>query len=458
LSARRAFVWATLGVTAFIVYGSLVPFHFRARSEAVHAFRAALAAGVKIESRSDAVVNVMLGVPLGFALLGAASADRRWPRPKGALVGLLVLPVCVLFSAAVEFGQLYTETRVCAASDIAAQALGAAAGVALWVLCGQALTGRVRAVWGGADVNAAGRILIAYLALVGFIRTLPFDVSASPADLYRKVRDGGMVFRPFSEFDGTSDAEGWAHTAKLAKLAGLYFPIGLLAARLKGRIETWSIVRVALAACALGAGLEAVQLVVRSRTPSATDALVGAFAAVAGWYAGRVHHEGLALPFAVSWGIVWLAGMTPVTQPPVGAARLEVPRPFDWVPGLPLETGEPLNALEEILTKLVLFGLLGVLVAAWRLPPRTRRGAGGSVRTTAVIAVALGLLTAGFTENGQRWYETHSPNITDVLLGGCGAAIGVVAAGVLRDRRGARPQGAPPRPAGPPAPGSSLVC
>ncbi len=431
---RRLFAWAALGVAAFVVYGSLVPFHFRALTltDAVDSFRTVLAVGVKIESRSDAAANVMLGVPLGFALLGLASVDRGWRRGKIAAVGLLLLPACALFSAAVEFAQLFTTSRVCSASDILAQTVGAAAGMTAWVLCGQALTDRTRAIWNRADVNAAGKMLIAYLVLLAFIQTLPFDVSASPANLYRKFRDGGVRFTPFGEFTGMTDAERWKQTAKLAKLAGLYFPVGLLAARLKGRIETWSILRVAGAAVALGVCLEALQLVVQSRTPSATDALVGAFAAVAGWYAGRVHHEGLAIPFAASWGIVWLAGMTPITQPPTGAARLETPRPFDWMPGLPLESGDPLNTLEEMLTKLVLFGLLGILIAAWRLPPRSRREPGGSVRVAVVIAALVGLLAAGAFENSQRWYDTHTPCITDVLLGGFGAALGVVVASRLR--------------------------
>ena len=72
---------------------------------------------------------------------------------------------------------------------------------------------------------------------------------------------------------------------------------------------------------------------------------MGALAALAGWYAARVHREGLALPFVASWGVVWFAGMTAVTQSPPGTPKLETPRPFDWVPGMPLESGDPLNAL-----------------------------------------------------------------------------------------------------------------
>lgn len=434
--ARRGFAWVVLGVAGFTVYGSLVPFHFRALplGEALDLFGAILAAGPKIVSRSDAAANLLLGVPLGFALLGIGCVDRGPARAKVVRLGALLLPLCALFAAGVEFAQLFTTGRTSSASDVLAQTLGAALGMLAWVLWGQALTDRVRAIWTRADVNAAGRVLIAYVALVAFVQTLPFDLSASPYELYRKLRDGGVKFVPFGEFDGASDAERWNLIGKLVKLAGLFFPIGLLAARLKGRVAGWGIVPVALAALALAVCLEAPQLVVKSRTPSATDALVGALAAVAGWYAGRVHHEGLALPFALSWGVVWLAGMTAVTQPPAGAPLLDAPRPFDWVPGLPLESGDPLHALEEMSVKLVLFGLLGALVAAWRLPPRSRRAPAGSVPVAVALAVALGLLASAFFESGQRWHDTHTPCVTDVLLGGLGAALGVVVASVLREQ------------------------
>lgn len=424
---RRALAWVAAGAVAFVVYGSLVPFRFGPRTDS---FVRVMSDGVRITSRSDALANVLVTVPLGFALLGAVTADRRWTPGKTAAVGGLVVLACALLAAAVEFVQLYTPDRTCSASDVVAQTLGALLGCACWVLFGQLLTDRARGVWDRSAVNATGQLLLAYLGLVLLIQTLPLDVSASPADFYRKARAAARLGL-FGELDGATDAQKWKRYGDLAKLAALYFPIGLLAARLKGRVERWSIVHVLPAALMLGGCLEAAQLVVASRTPSLGDALVGALAAVAGWYAGRVHHEGLALPFALSWFVVWFAGMTPVTQPPPGAVRLEVPRPVEWVPGLVLESGDPMFALGEILTKLVLFGLLGVIIAAWRLPPRHRGGVPGAVRPAAVTAGALGLVASALIESGQRWAETHTPGVTDVLLGGLGAALGVLVASRL---------------------------
>jgi VanZ family protein len=437
---RREFAWLVLGAAGFTVYGSLVPLQFREISlaDALDAFWAVLAAGVKIDSRSDALANVMLGTPFGFALLGLVCVDRSWPRAKAVLIGLFLLPVCALFAASVEFSQLFTAARVCSTSDIAAQSFGSLVGMGVWVLWGQALTDHARAIWYRADVDAAGRLLLAYLALVVFIQTLPFDLTASPHNVYGKFRDGGVRFVPFGEFRGATSAERWAQIAKLVKLAGLYVPVGLLAAQLKGRVEGWSTARVALAALALGVCMEAIQIPIRSRVSSATDALVGALAALAGWYAARVHREGLAVPFVASWGVVWCAGMTVVTQSPPDTLKLETPRRFDWTPGLPLVSSDPMSALENMLTKLVLFGLLGVVIAAWRLPPRRRRGSRGSLRSAVVLAAALGLLLSGFFENGQRWYNEHTPSITDVLLGGLGAGLGVLVASRARPARSPR--------------------
>src|SRR5262245_23883932 len=104
---RRAFAWAALGVAAFTVYGSLVPLEFRAPPEDPVDTFCKILSEPHIDSRSDTLVNVMLGVPLGFALLGMIAADRRWPVQKQVVFGVRLLPVCAIFASAVEFSQLF---------------------------------------------------------------------------------------------------------------------------------------------------------------------------------------------------------------------------------------------------------------------------------------------------------------------------------------------------------------
>src|SRR5207248_1539661 len=116
-------------------------------------------------------------------------------------------------------------------------------------------------------------------------QALPLDLNLSPADLYRRIRHGKIRFVPFGEFRGLPGDRVWERVATLVQLAGLYLPVGLLAANLPGRF--WrsgrNLPRVFAAAVGLAVGLEAIQLAVHSRTPSATDAVVGAIAATAAW-------------------------------------------------------------------------------------------------------------------------------------------------------------------------------
>jgi VanZ family protein len=97
--------------------------------------------------------------------------------------------------------------------------------------------------------------------------------------------------------------------------------------------------------------------------------------------------------------------------------------PFDGLPGTPLVAGNPLWVLEELLTKLVLFGLLGVIVAAvaadqsWRVP---------------AWAALIGLLSALVIEVGQTRLVGHTPGLTDVLLGGLGAGCGAWTTGRVK--------------------------
>jgi VanZ family protein len=413
---RRTFALFAAGVAAFTMYGSLVPFGFRPRdpAEAAASFRWAMANRVVPQSRSDALANVLLGVPLGFGLLGAFRADRPGVRPA-VLTGLALLPGCAALAAAVEYAQLNFPARTCSGSDVLCQGVGAAAGMALWVVAGRRLTAEARRAWNGARVGGrAGRFLAAYLVLLAFVQALPLDLTASPAALYRKVRDR-VGFVPFGEFRGRTADEAWERVSALCRVAGLYLPVGLLAAALPGRF--WrsgnNVVRVALAAVGLAIGMEAVQLLVHSRTPSATDVVVGAAAAVLGWVLGRVWEKGLGLEVALVLGQAWLVVLVVVGWQPFDFGGQT--RAFDWLPGLPREGKGDLLGLEEIVTKLVMAAPLGVLVAA------VGRGTG---RGRLLGALAVGVAVTALIEAGQAFLPSRFPGLTDVLLGGLGAVVG----------------------------------
>lgn len=278
--------WLALlaGVSAaFTLVGSLVPFEFRPRpaGEVIDSFAWAMTNRVVVQSRSDGIANVLLGVPLGFALFGLACVDRVLTRRRVAVHALGVLLVCAGFAATVELAQLYAPARTCCASDVIAQGLGAALGMVLWAAFGQQLNdGICRAATGG---GAVGRYLAAYLVFLGFSQALPLDLSLSPYAVQRKFRDGGVNLVPFRELRTTAADEWRARAVALAGQAALYFPVGLLAGYLPR--ETRAQVgagRLVLATLGLAVGLELVQVPVQSRTASATDVVVGAAAVLVG--------------------------------------------------------------------------------------------------------------------------------------------------------------------------------
>ncbi len=268
---RSHYALLALGFAAFTVYGSLVPFRFHARgaSDALDAFAWVLANRVAVEARGDALANVLLGVPLGFLALAALRADRPG-RLATWLVAVALLPLCTLFAAAVEFSQLFTLTRTCSATDIVAQSLGSALGLAAWLVAGGWVTRRLRAAW--ADPRLGGRPgqrVVAYCFAAALLQMMPLDIDTSPGDLYRRLRDGEAA------------AEQWAPSA--VAVAALFLPVGLLLAAVPSRGGGLGAFGLGLA---LVAATEASQLVV-SRHARVSDVLAGAAAVAVGRVVAR---------------------------------------------------------------------------------------------------------------------------------------------------------------------------
>ncbi|MGL4419981.1 MAG: VanZ family protein, partial [Gemmataceae bacterium] len=149
----RTYAFLTLFCLAFIAYGSFVPFQFQSRSwdDALSAWRWVLDHRRLAASRSDWLANVLLGVPVGFCLLGMIHVDR--PGKRHRFLSILCLwPCCVLFSIFVEFVQLYLPMRTSSFSDVLAQALGFLIGFFSWFLMGQQITHWLRDLWASPQV------------------------------------------------------------------------------------------------------------------------------------------------------------------------------------------------------------------------------------------------------------------------------------------------------------------
>lgn len=400
---RTTYAALAAAAAAFILYGSWVPFDFRPApgGDPLDYFARCVHGRLSVYSRSDGVGNVAVAVPLGFFLLAAARVDR--PRGVGELAAAVALwPAAMAVAALAEFGQVFLPTRHPTGADIWCQALGAALGMLGWAAVGRGATAQARAVWDRSRPDdAAGRLLWAYLLWVAVAQALPLDLTASPKEVYFKLRDR-VVYVPFAEFGAGGPADAGT---KVLKLAGLFLPAGLLAGRVwptrPGR---------ALALGLWAAGLtEAGQVVITSRTPSATDVLAGTLGVLVGWAAARADRE-MRVPLAAAWAaalaVVFWAPFD--FRPDAGS--------FVWLPGRSAESGHPLFMLEDVVVKLALFATVGAACG------RTGRGA------------AAGALAALAVEAGQLFLPSHVPGMTDVIVGALGGAAGGWAAARVTHR------------------------
>ncbi|OWK43551.1 hypothetical protein FRUB_03150 [Fimbriiglobus ruber] len=424
---------------AFTIYGSYVPFHYHYRpwDEIRGAFLWALEERIHLESRSDMLANVMLGVPLGFGLLGAARVDRTG-FGRSVMVALLIWPLCTLFATVVEFFQLYFPGRTCSSLDIIAQSSGAVIGLVGWLVVGQTATNRIRRAWSDPRAGGVpGQFLLAYLGLVLLIQLLPLDLTLSPANVYHKIRANEVTATPFAEWKDPH-ANHWTLLETGLDLVGLFLPVGLIAARLPGRIwrSPWGLPVVVLCGIVIGLVTEAGQLFV-SRHPSTTDALFACAGTTLGWIAARISTRndktGISLEAALIFGQLWLAVLVFTHWHPFNFGH-PAPSRFasvEWVPFSDAAEKNYLGALDLVLERLVLFAPFGVLVTAVGLGPVGRgRIAGGCV---------LGLTAAFVLEAGQYFLPTRNPSTTDVVTAGIGALCGAVfarqARAVVREPR-----------------------
>lgn len=423
--SRRTYALLALGFFAFVVYGSLVPFHYHAQSwaEALVRWDEVCRTPVGIHSLSDWTTNVLLFVPAGFLLMAVVAVDR--PLWVGLLAAPAVLALCMAFSACVEFSQLFFPPRDSSLSDIAANTLGAASGILTWLACGQPLTGWLRRMWTRlAERGLSTQLLPAYLVFLFFVHAIPLDLTIRPADLYHKYKDGRVQLVPFVAAMTNPDA----FIRKTIWTVLLFVPVGVLLARLPGpgwcKGRSWPR---ALAAGFVLAGLvEFMKLFVWSRYCTSGDVIIGGLAVFAGWRAalawqrrpfdgGRaVFQPGMGLPdlrwfLLIGWfGILLFLNWQPfdfIGDPAVVMQRLHR---MSWLPFADYQATTAEHAFEEALHKIVAFLPLGGLLA-WALG-RMERG-----RSVAAVVLAGGLV-ALFLEVGQLFLRSRYASVTDVLI------------------------------------------
>lgn len=423
--SRRTYALLALGFLAFVIYGSLVPFHWHVLSwgEALLRWQEVCARPVRVYSLSDWVTNVLLFVPAGYLLMAVGCVDRH--RMIGVAAAPLVLALCTAFSSSVEFSQLFFPPRDSSLSDVTANALGSSAGILTWLALGQPLTEWLRKMWAVmAERGLSAQLLPGYLAFLFLVHLMPLDLTIRPADLYHKYKQGRVHLIPF-------EAEAAAPEQLIGKTiwtVTLFLPVGVLLARLRGsgwrKGRGWP--RVLAAGFATAGAIEFAQLFVYSRNYESGDLIVGALAVLAGWRAQLAWHRGpfdsgravfrsaAGLPdvrwfLLATWlGILAFLNWQPfdfITHAAEASRRLHA---MSFVPFADYQATSAEHAFEECLHKIVVFLPLGGLLA-WAM--------GAVDRTRSVIPVVLvGGLIAVTLEVGQLFLHSRYASVTDVLI------------------------------------------
>src|SRR6266446_6948122 len=163
----RSLGWLTWLTALGIIYGSLLPFEYRAipLDQAVDIFRHIKWLDLDIESRADWVANLILYLPFGFSTCGALSRTTL----AGAI--LLALLLGTFLAVSVEFAQIWAAPRTVSLNDIVAEIAGTGLGALAWSLGGRMSLRVMRSARaGGPDaVSAAfGLYVLAYAFLALF--------------------------------------------------------------------------------------------------------------------------------------------------------------------------------------------------------------------------------------------------------------------------------------------------
>ena len=432
--SRRWLLIAGTLYLCFTLYGSLVPLQYRPLpwASAISAFQSIRWLDLGIGARADWVANILLFIPLSFLWCGIVWPwRRRWLRIPAAA---LMLAACAGLAVGLEFTQVFFPPRTVSLNDIAAEAIGAAIGIGLWVATGARLTRWMQTLpLVNSRAGLAERALAVYLLVLFTYNLLPFDLTISPVEIFHKWRGGKVLLLPFSAtyasaalraYDILSDIAVWIPAAWLWRSA-FRTPV----------LRTWT------AAATAASLLEFMQLFVHSRVTDVTDILTAGLGAAIG--AGLA---GLAGPGAQS--------ASAVGRPPAVAAALLpwllalagwlavlatvfwYPFDFDLDPGgvrarlqglrrLPLEAlyaGSEFRAVVEVLRKTGFMLPLGIVLAGLgrvlgcRMPGPTVH----------CLAVAFVVATAMTIEGVQLLLPSRVSDLTDVALETIGGLIGYV--------------------------------
>jgi VanZ family protein len=429
----RVYFILTLAYAAFIIYGSLVPldFHTMPFSGAWDEFWQRMRPEEFSHQfgRSDFVANLLLGIPLAFFSMGFLTQENR--RRGREIAALCSIAGACLVAALAEFGQLYVPERTTSLSDVIAQTMGGALGVAVWAMAGGFVTRYVRGLWARyLQDEYALKLLGGYAVCYAIYQLLPFNITISLAELYHKFRSGMVVLLPFNDRGGLT-------AYMLLSQAGAMIPIGYAFVVLwRGRRHP--VVMAAVAGLMFAGLLECLQFFILPRYSSSTDAVMGALGGgLGGWLAtlfGPAARTGLTrkpLWKAHGWWIktallvLWAGGLAIFRW---HSLAFEWPAEGLWEHAAkavcaPLTTfyyQSELGAATEVVREATAFLFLGLLVRSV-IGPSERRGWGPDI-----LAVFVAVSLVGGLEVGRLLLPLHLLDPASPMIETAGAVIGIL--------------------------------
>ena len=396
-------LWALFAL--FIAYGTTIPFNFSRDPEFIREKAASLSWNPLIRpdgrraSIPDSVQNVMLFIP--FGVLGGLACRRSFASRTTTVA--TVVAAGTGLSVLVEALQLLTVDRVASVSDITTNGLGTLAGVLvaedgrrrfLAVLREHGTSRWMANGWAFTALTAVAALLVAAWQ--------PFDLTLDVGTVGGKIRD---LFRdPWQR--GPITDEG--NAVVLYALATLTLARWLEAS---GIAASW--MRAGAAAAVLALGLELLQALVSSRTPSGWDASVRLLGIVLGMAlvpaVGTIHRRWFWL------GLLFVACVASAAISALGPFEIgEERQAFTWFPFLGYYGNNWFPAVSHVIEMMLIYFPFGFALGV-------ARASGSAVRAalTMVVVAAAGI------EYAQSWFVGRYPDVTDVAFHALGAVLGV---------------------------------
>ncbi len=407
----------------FLFYGSLTPFVFKpvqiGWNEGVSQI---LATGGYVESQMDWYVNLFLGIPAGFFMLGVLCLDRKafW----SAICALPVIFVCFLMAFIVERLQLYTINRNCALSDIAAQTFGAGVGCVIWTISGQAIWDELRRFWNGSGIQSAISVLTVFYFLALIIDAWsPFNIVYVLGDIWGRWKSHVIFWIPLSEY---GSGITYSDISRLLFYAFLYVPMGMFiqwksdwlrmqedaSISLRQRlIRDYPLLYTALFALAVSLLLFFGQFFIQSRILYSTNILLAVLAAMLGCIALRMSSSGYSLAVSIVSFIVILVAMVGYYWTPFNFSLEAFKDSFEFsiyqlIPLADYQRSHTITAINRLLTSLEISVVITIAL----------RHIIGTVKYGGRLTFGICAFIFTLMEGGQLFLPDRTFTFSDIIL------------------------------------------